>query len=106
MVAQTRGAGQSSPQKLKFKDKLLSKNLTTDALQKKMKALHSELAEMDQEAVDTSSLGSVCKELINTSILLHKDRGVKAYAACCLADLLRLYAPDAPYTQSELRDIF
>lgn len=34
------------------------------------------------------------------------SRGVKAYAACCLADLLRLYAPDAPYTADELRDIF
>ncbi|KAF8726601.1 hypothetical protein AX14_007667 [Amanita brunnescens Koide BX004] len=37
---------------------------------------------------------------------MHKDRGVKAYAACCLADVLRLYAPDAPYTQPELLDIF
>jgi sister-chromatid-cohesion protein PDS5 len=31
------------------------------------------------------------------------SRGVKAYAACCLADLLRLYAPDAPFSQDELR---
>ncbi|KAI0689173.1 armadillo-type protein [Cytidiella melzeri] len=107
MVVQTRGGGQGSPKKLKFHDKLLGgKNLTTDALQKKLKALHSELAEMDQETVEADSLGSVLKELISTSILLHKDRGVKAYAACCLADLLRLYAPDAPYTQDELRDIF
>ncbi|EMD34698.1 hypothetical protein CERSUDRAFT_116889 [Gelatoporia subvermispora B] len=61
---------------------------------------------MDQEHVDVGSLSAVRKELINTSILLHKDRGVKAYTACCLADLLRLYAPDAPYTHNELRDIF
>lgn len=106
MVAQTRGGGQPSPKKLKFHEKLLGKSLTTDALQKKLKALHTELAEMDQENVDVNSLSSVRKELIGTSILLHKDRGVKAYAACCLADLLRLYAPDAPYTQAELRDIF
>lgn len=106
MVAQTRTAGQPSPKKLKFHDKLTTKNSTTDALQKKLKALHAELATMDQETVDTSSLSSVRKDLINTSILLHKDRGVKAYAACCLADLLRLYAPDAPYTREELRDIF
>lgn len=46
------------------------------------------------------------KQLIDRIILHHKDRGVKAYAACCLADLLRLYAPDAPYTGDELRDIF
>ncbi|KAF9818035.1 hypothetical protein IEO21_02996 [Rhodonia placenta] len=106
MVAQTRTAGQSSPRKLKFHDKLVGKGLSTDALLKKLKALHTELADMDQEHVDVASLSAVRKELINTSVLLHKDKGVKAYAACCIADLLRLYAPDAPYTQSELRDIF
>lgn len=109
MVAQTRTQGQSSPtkkHKLKFRDKLVGKGLATDALQKKLKALHQELADMDQELVDVPSLHSVRKELINPTILLHKDRGVKAYTACCLADLLRLYAPDAPYTQAELRDIF
>ncbi|EIW55568.1 uncharacterized protein TRAVEDRAFT_73422 [Trametes versicolor FP-101664 SS1] len=109
MVAQTRTQGQSSPTKklkLKFRDKLVGKGLATDALQKKLKALHQELADMDQEHVDVPSLHSVRKELINPTILLHKDRGVKAYTACCLADLLRLYAPDAPYTQAELRDIF
>ncbi|GJE86522.1 hypothetical protein PsYK624_026020 [Phanerochaete sordida] len=106
MVAQTRTAGQPSPKKLKFHDKLTTKNSTTDALQKKLKALHTELAAMDQESVDTSSLSKVSRDLISTSILLHKDRGVKAYAACCLADLLRLYAPDAPFTRDELRDIF
>jgi sister chromatid cohesion protein PDS5 len=106
MVAQTRHAGQDSPKnKLKFHEKLIGKGLATDALLKKLKALHTELAALDQD-VDVNSLGTIRKELINTSVLLHKDRGVKAYAACCLADILRLYAPDAPYTQSELRDIF
>lgn len=106
MVAQTRTAGHPSPKKLKFHEKLTTKNLTTDGLQKRLKTLHVELAAMDQEAADTNSLSTVRKDLMNTSILLHKDRGVKAYAACCLADLLRLYAPDAPYTQEQLRDVF
>ncbi|KAG6901443.1 hypothetical protein C0995_011956 [Termitomyces sp. Mi166 len=107
MVAQTRHAAQPSPKrKLAFHDKLTGKGLSTDALLKKMKTLHTELAALDQDLVDTASLSSARKELVNTSILLHKDRGVKAYAACCLADILRLYAPDAPYTQAELRDIF
>ncbi|KAH9941134.1 armadillo-type protein [Epithele typhae] len=106
MVAQTRNAGQPSPKKLKFRDKILVKGVSTDALLKKLKQLHQELADMDQESADISSLAPIRKDLINTSILLHKDRGVKAYTACCLADLLRLYAPDAPYNQNELRDIF
>ncbi|KII91267.1 hypothetical protein PLICRDRAFT_105332 [Plicaturopsis crispa FD-325 SS-3] len=106
MVAQTRAGGQASPKKLSFNEKIVGKGLSTDSVLKKLKALHTELAELDQDLVDVGSLGTARKELINTSILLHKDRGVKAYAACCLADILRLYAPDAPYTHTELRDIF
>ncbi|KAG8885366.1 hypothetical protein FRB97_001441 [Tulasnella sp. 331] len=114
-------------EKLAFNDKLV-KGYPTDVLIKKLKAhikisslvvpinnafflhiyqvLHSELADIDQERVDVKSLSAVRKELIHTSLLLHKDKGVRAYVACCLADLLRLYAPDAPYTAHELRDIF
>ncbi|KAJ6631101.1 armadillo-type protein [Mycena sp. CBHHK59/15] len=106
MVAQTRHAVNASPKKLAFRDKLVGKGLSTDALIKKLQALHRELAELEQELVDVNSLGAARKELVSSTILLHKDRGVRAYAACCLADILRLYAPDAPYTQGELRDIF
>ncbi|KAF8434558.1 cohesin-associated protein Pds5 [Boletus edulis BED1] len=105
MVAQTRTAATPS-KKLTFNEKIVGKSLSTDVLLKKLKALHTELAELDQELVDVNSLSSVRSQLINTSLLLHKDRGVKAYTACCLADILRLYAPDAPYTQNELKDIF
>ncbi|KAF8506492.1 armadillo-type protein [Hysterangium stoloniferum] len=109
MVAKTRGGGSTvtvAPKKLQFKDKLVGKGYSTDALLKKLQSLQQELAEMEQERVDVKSLSSVRKELIQVPILLHKDKGVKAYVACCLADILRLYAPDAPYTADELRDIF
>ncbi|KAF8624977.1 hypothetical protein AX15_005612 [Amanita polypyramis BW_CC] len=107
MVAQTRHSGRSpAKKKLAFADKLHTKGIATDALLKKLKTLHSQLTALEQEHVDVASLSNIRKELVNTSVLLHRDRGVKAYAACCLADILRLYAPDAPYTQAELRDIF
>ncbi|KAJ7145311.1 armadillo-type protein [Mycena crocata] len=106
MVAQTRHAVAPSPKKLAFREKLVGKGLSTDVLIKKLQVLHRELAEMEQELVEVESLSSVRKELISATILHHKDRGVKAYTACCLADILRLTAPDAPYTQGELRDIF
>ncbi|KIJ63153.1 hypothetical protein HYDPIDRAFT_113739 [Hydnomerulius pinastri MD-312] len=105
MVAQTRTSN-AAPKKLTFNEKIVGKSLSTDTLLKKLKALHTELAELDQELIDVNSLSSVRTQLINTSLLLHKDRGVKAFTACCLADILRLYAPDAPYTHTELRDIF
>ena len=73
---------------------------------KKLKKLHADLAELEQDDADRKALEPACKELTSSSILLHKDKGVKAYAACCIADLLRLFAPDAPLTAAELRDIF
>ncbi|KAG2003330.1 cohesin-associated protein Pds5 [Coprinopsis cinerea AmutBmut pab1-1] len=108
MVAQTRhGGGQPSPRKkLEFREKLTGKGLSTDALLKKLKTLHDQLAALEQEHVEVKSLDTAKKELISASLLLHKERGVKAYTACCLADILRLYAPDAPYTPAELTDIF
>lgn len=33
----------------------------------------------------------------------HSSQSVRALAACCLADMLRLYAPDAPYDDPELK---
>ena len=67
------------------------------------KDLHNELAVLDQDTVDTKSLDKVKVQLINGGLLLGKDRGVKAYTCCCLADLLRLYAPDCPYEDKELK---
>ena len=97
------GATTSANARLHFKDKLTG---SSDVLQKKLKALYEELSLLEQGSVDINSLNGVRKELISSSILLHKDKGVKAHAACCMADLLRLYAPDAPYTAGELRDMF
>jgi sister-chromatid-cohesion protein PDS5 len=102
----TRGGGREARQTLKFREKLVGKGLATDALLKKLKTLQKELTELDQEKVDASSLDGIKKDLISPTLLLHKDKGVKAYAACCIADILRLYAPNAPYTPSELQDIF
>ncbi len=58
---------------------------------------------MDQDQVDLDSLKGVTRDLINANLIGHKDQGVRAYVACCISDLLRLYAPDAPYTVRELK---
>lgn len=44
--------------------------------------------------------------MINKRLLSHKDLGVQSLVACCLSDILRIYAPDAPYTDFQLADIF
>ncbi|RHZ63282.1 hypothetical protein Glove_330g114 [Diversispora epigaea] len=95
--------------RLQFKQRLLSpsaKQISTPELLKRLKSLFGEISRTEQEEIEVESLRSVTRDLIHSSLIKHKDRGVKAYVACCVSDLLRLYAPDAPYTDYELRNIF
>ncbi|KAF9429774.1 hypothetical protein BGZ94_009542 [Podila epigama] len=89
--------------RLQFKHKLTG---NAAELLKKLKELHTELEGLDQENVDASSLSTVAKALVEPAIANYKDKGVRIYAACCIADLLRLYAPDAPYNKTNLKIIF
>ncbi|KAK0710932.1 armadillo-type protein [Lasiosphaeris hirsuta] len=94
---------------LKFDEPLTwrpGKPIAIDQLLKRLDRLSKELAEMDQETVDTNSLTKVAKEVASHQLLNHKDKGVRAYTACCVVDILRLCAPDAPFTPSQLKDIF
>lgn len=79
------------------------KPIPTGTLINRLKALCKELMALEQEGVDRDSLATAAKELVSVGLLQHKDSGVRAYTACCLADMLRLHAPDAPYTAVQLR---
>jgi len=96
----------SSENALQFHEPLswkAGKPIPTGTLITRLKALSKELVALEQEAVDRDSLATPAKELVSVGLLQHKDNGVKAYTACCLADMLRLHAPDAPYTAVQLR---
>ncbi|AEO68969.1 uncharacterized protein THITE_2054612 [Thermothielavioides terrestris NRRL 8126] len=82
------------------------KPIPLDTLLKRLDRLTKELAEMDQETTDPSSLTKVAKEVASHQLLNHKDKGVRAHTACCVVDILRLCAPDAPFTPSQLKDVF
>ncbi|KAK3940518.1 putative sister chromatid cohesion protein [Diplogelasinospora grovesii] len=82
------------------------KPIPIDQLLKRLNRLSKELSEMDQEAIDPNSLTKVAKEVASHQLLNHKDKGVRAYTACCVVDILRLCAPNAPFTPSQLKDIF
>ncbi|KAI9780452.1 MAG: hypothetical protein M1839_006726 [Geoglossum umbratile] len=95
--------------RLKFNEPLswrAGKAINVAELLKRLTALSKELREMDQEEIDRDSLTKVSKELAGHHLLAHKDKGVRAWTACCLVDILRLCAPDAPFTAAQLKDIF
>jgi len=79
------------------------KPIALDTLLKRLSALAKELEEMDQEVTDPNSLTKVAKEVASHQLLTHKDKGVRAYAACCVVDILKLCAPDAPFTPTQMK---
>lgn len=72
-------------------------------LLRRLQALFKEMRGMAQEENERESFTKVAKELANPNLLGHKDKGVKAWTACCLVEILRLCAPDAPYTGPQLK---
>jgi sister-chromatid-cohesion protein PDS5 len=79
------------------------KPIATGELLRRLEKLSRELVDMDQETVDKDSLTKVAKELASHNLLAHKEGGVKAFSASCLVDILKLCAPDAPFTPSQLK---
>lgn len=77
--------------------------IAVSTLMKRLKQLLTELCTLEQETVDRRSLANAARDLCTPALLQHKDRGVKAFVACGLAEMLRLHAPDAPYTAAQLR---
>ncbi|KAG4220343.1 hypothetical protein PC116_g31178, partial [Phytophthora cactorum] len=82
------------------------KPIATGELLRRLEKLSKELVDMDQETVDKESLNHVAKELASPNLLTHREAGVKAFAAACLVDILKLCAPEAPFTPKQLKEIF
>lgn len=72
-------------------------------LLRRLELLAAELRELDQEDTDRDSLTKVSQELAHGHLLGHRDKGVRAWTACCVVDILRLCAPDAPFTGNQLK---
>jgi sister-chromatid-cohesion protein PDS5 len=91
---------------LKFDEPLswrAGRAIPTADLLRRLETLFTELQEMDQGEVDKESLTKVAKELVGQNLIGHKDKGVRAFTACCLVDVLKICAPDAPFTPSQLK---
>ena len=91
---------------LQFKEDLswrAGKSIVIADLLRRLQALHKEMRDMDQEENERDSFTRVAKDLASPNLLAHKDKGVKAWTACCLVDILRLCAPNAPYTGQQLK---
>ena len=61
-----------------------------------------EFTNVDQ-GENTSDFDEFAASIATNFILKHRDKDVKSYAACCLVDILRIYAPEPPYNEDQLK---
>lgn len=69
----------------------------------RLQRLFQELHDLDQESIEVDSLNDVANALGSRNLLAHKNEGVRALSAACIADMLRLSAPTAPFTSDQLK---
>lgn len=58
--------------------------------------------DMDQDSEEEKELYlNLALHLASDFFLKHPDKDVRLLVACCLADIFRIYAPEAPYTSPD-----
>ena len=82
--------------------------ISASALRKRLMKAHKGLKEIkqadeDEEQPELEYLEGVGKELVSSDVLGHSNQEVRLMSMCCLVDVLRVYAPDAPFDDVEIQ---
>ena len=87
---------------------LLHQSISTTC--ERLETLHKELAAAGQGNPEEYTTGSqpISKQLylLLQSATCQKDKQIKILTCCCLADIFKISAPEAPFSKPELLTIF
>ncbi|XWS12972.1 hypothetical protein CRYUN_Cryun37aG0135600 [Craigia yunnanensis] len=88
--------------------KLDSPPYTKDALLKLLKQAATCLSELDQSPPSSimESMQPLLNAIVKPELLKHQDRDAKLLVATCICEITRITAPEAPYSDDVLKDIF
>ncbi|KAK6133264.1 hypothetical protein DH2020_033025 [Rehmannia glutinosa] len=88
--------------------KLESPPASKDALIKLLKQSAACLTELDQSPPKSvmDSMQPLLNAIAKPELLKHHDREVKLFVASCICEITRITAPEAPYDDHVLKDIF
>lgn len=99
--------------RLRFDEPLtwrVGKAIPVSELLRRLRRLYEELQPMDQldeeDQAGRAALAPRAQDLASALLLGHKDKGIRAAALLCIVEMFRLLAPHAPYTTSQLKEIF
>ncbi|GJQ10231.1 hypothetical protein GpartN1_g2022.t1 [Galdieria partita] len=85
------------------------RNLGPEALTKEIRTLCERLMAVPQDSLsmeESNNLAYAAKYLCASFFLENKNQNIRILTACCLADILRLFAPETPFSEDELKIIF
>jgi hypothetical protein len=88
-----------SPQRLKTQK-------GKDALVQELKTLHDTVSQYDADTARPAWMDQTCPVLVSKHILSHQHKDVRLLACCCVVEMLRVYAPEAPFSNEQLKDAF
>ncbi|XP_061108387.1 sister chromatid cohesion protein PDS5 homolog A-like [Conger conger] len=88
--------------------KEITDKITNDEVVKRLKMVVKTYMDMDQDSEDEKQQYlALALHLASDFFLRNPNKDVRLLVACCLADIFRIYAPEAPYTSHDkLKDIF
>ncbi|CAN0360409.1 unnamed protein product, partial [Hapterophycus canaliculatus] len=64
------------------------------------------LQEVSQEDELPDGLMETAKDLVSATVMNHQNSDYRLLVACCLVEVLRIYAPEAPYNVDEVLSTF
>ncbi|XP_055601218.1 sister chromatid cohesion protein PDS5 homolog B [Uranotaenia lowii] len=85
----------------------INEDMGPDELIRRLKTLTHTLQAMGQDEGMYTQYIPLAVHLADDFFLQHSSKDVQLLIACCIADVLRVYAPDAPYKdQDQIKGIF
>uniref|UniRef100_A0A8K9UJY7 PDS5 cohesin associated factor A n=1 Tax=Oncorhynchus mykiss TaxID=8022 RepID=A0A8K9UJY7_ONCMY len=88
--------------------KEITEKISNDEVVKRLKMVVKTYMDMDQDSEEEKQQYlNLALHLASEFFLRNPNKDVRLLVACCLADIFRIYAPEAPYTSHDkLKDIF
>ncbi|XP_074287061.1 sister chromatid cohesion protein PDS5 homolog C-like isoform X2 [Silene latifolia] len=95
-------------QLLEAGNRLLSPPSLASELLESLNLVEYLLLEVEQSPSESmrEALAPSTKALIAEELLRHSDTDVKVAVASCISEITRITAPDAPYTDDEMKEVF
>ena len=89
-----------------FHPAFLSKCTKRSDILSSLSRLHNVMSDMDQDVKRPEGFENTAAHLIRPQFLNSDDKEIRLLSLCCIVDVLRLFAPNAPYSNTQMVAIF